>query len=167
MARRPATVGHGEDLQGVAIRVVPVEPAAALGPGLVDALLLMARVGVRGDAVVGEAFPDLLELRRVDEEGVVPGAGRPRVSANARTAWLPSRTIANGPYSTAGSRFSISTTWAAAVRRFRTCTMVWSRSALMKCSLPPGAYGAPRAWPTGVVILGAIEARSSRVRCKL
>jgi hypothetical protein len=33
----------------------------------------MAGVGVRRDAVVGQAFPDLLELRRVHEKGVVPG----------------------------------------------------------------------------------------------
>src|SRR6476469_10582130 len=40
--------------------------------------------------------------------------------------------------------------------------MVWSRSALMTCSLPPRAYGAPKVWPTPVVILGAMEPRSSR-----
>ena len=65
MSRPPAAVGDGEDLQCVAIGIVPVEPAATLGPCLVDARLLVARAGVRCDVVVGQALFDLLELRGV------------------------------------------------------------------------------------------------------
>jgi hypothetical protein len=34
----------------------------------------MSRVGVCGDAVIGQALPDLFELRRAHEKGEMPGA---------------------------------------------------------------------------------------------
>ena len=74
MAGGPATVGHGEGFQGVAIRVVPGKSAAVVGARFVDSLFLVARVGVRRVAVVDSALSHLLELRGVYEEGEVPVA---------------------------------------------------------------------------------------------
>ena len=48
----PSTVGHGEDFQGVAVGVVPLESPALVGARFVDSLSLVARVGVRRDAMV-------------------------------------------------------------------------------------------------------------------
>jgi hypothetical protein len=78
VARRPASVRHGQNLECVAVRVVPVEPATALGAALVDAVLAVPGAGVRSDAVAGQALRDLLELAQPSDLAVSP---------SGRSAW--------------------------------------------------------------------------------
>jgi hypothetical protein len=65
-----AAVGSGDDLQVVAVRVVPVDTAASIV--VVDAArLLVRRVGPIGLPPHLNALEDPIELLFADEEGVV------------------------------------------------------------------------------------------------
>ena len=93
----PSTVGHGEDFQGVAVGVVPVESPALVGARFVDSLSLVARVGVRRDAMVNS-----LAWRQVSGmSAAVSGAerslsrcqGGPGLGAPCLPTWIPVQTV--------------------------------------------------------------------------
>ena len=91
-------IGDGEDLKVVAVRVQPVEPSATVV--VVDALVLVERVGPVGQASGTDPLPDGVEVGFGDKEGVVlrlESVGAAWSSAKSRDV-SPTWTTLNGPY---------------------------------------------------------------------
>src|SRR4029450_7951863 len=74
----PAAVGAGDDLQEVAARLLPVDPAAAV-VGVDLARPPPAGVGAVGQPALPDAAEDLVELVLADQERIVLGVRRPVV----------------------------------------------------------------------------------------